>query len=86
MAEWQIQTPTMKTKKETADRARLGDTEYFDRVRVAEERASELSWQEEQVYGHHFEDIAVNASDKIWPMLKTKPGKFWAKLLAKMAE
>ena len=82
---WTIQTEVARKLKETAYRKELGDDSYEDRIHVAKERAGELKWQETQFYGPQFENMALAASDRIWPAMREKNGLFWRTLFGRMA-
>lgn len=91
MAEWTIQTADQEAQKETADRERLGDEAFEERVQVAEAKAEDLDWEAEMFARPQFRNIALAASNAVWngteerPGLKDRDGQFWMKLLARMA-
>ena len=82
---WQIQTEVARKMKEAEYREELGDDAYEDRVYVARERSAELKWDEEQFYAPQFENMALAASDRIWPAMREKNGLFWRALFNRMA-
>lgn len=85
MAQWTIQTGDQAKKKEVADRERLGDEDYEDRVNVAKQKAARLHWKEEMFYASQFESMALAMNKQNWPKLREKNGEFWKKLFAKLA-